>query len=438
MKTKAYRTIILLAAVAAAGWVSHAGAEKKLVDRVVAVVEDNAIFQSDIEQTIKQFLVQRGKTSLQASERATLEQQALDELIDAKLVLAKARRLGIEVTFDEVERAVEKAIEENKRTLGGDDAFRRQLEAEKLSIDELKRLYREQLSNRMLVDRVLAREISRGSLKVTEDDLLAAYEKKKHELPIRPPVVHLQTVYIALESSENARAQAKKKIEELHARLLAGDDFAEVAEEQSEDPSAKRGGSLGTLKLADLSDRKFAAAAAALSVGEISPPVLTSYGYHLIQVTGADSTVGEVSLRHILVRIKPGEDDIQAVFARAKEVYRQLVEGAPFDSIAMRYSDDEPTAPLGGDLGWLRVKDLPEFFQEVLKTMKPGDMSQVLREPTGFRIVRLIEREEGRPFEFAEVREEIRKMVESEKMTTAYDTYLAGLRGEFYVETRED
>jgi peptidyl-prolyl cis-trans isomerase SurA len=435
MSGNVYKAAILVSILAAAVWLSPAVAKKELVDKVVAVVEDDAIFQSDIEQTLKQFLVQRGLTNPPPSERGTLEQQALEELINAKLVLAKAKRLGIEVSFDEVERAVDRAIEENKQTLGGAAAFQRQLAAENMTMDELKRLYREQLRNRMLVDRVLAREISRGSLRVTDQDVLDAYQKKKAELPPRPSVVRLRTIYVALSSSANAKAESRARIEELHRRIGAGEDFAKVAEEKSEDPSAKNGGNLGTLKLADLSDRTFADAAAGLSIGEVSQPVLTSYGYHVIQVTAADSTTGEVTLRHILVRVKPGEEDTQAAFAKANDLREKLAGGAPFDSTAMLHSDDEATASGGGDLGWLRIEDLPEFFQDVLETMSPGDISQVLREPAGFRIVKLVEREGERPFEFAEVKDEIRNLVEKEKMASAYDTYLAGLRSEFYVET---
>ncbi len=436
IKTNAGKLTFFLAATVAGFGLPSAQTEKKLIDKVVAVVEDDAIFQSDIEQTLKQFLVQKGKPGFSPGERATLERQALDELVNARLVLAKARRLGIDVSFDEVEKAVDQAIDENRKTLGGDAPFQKQLDAEGLSVDDLRRLYREQLRNRMLVDRVLASEISRGSLRITDRDLLEAYKARKDELPMRPAVVHLHTVYLSLESSANAKAVAKKRIEELHRRIVAGEDFAKVAEEHSEDPSAQRGGSLGSLKLTDLSDKKFAETAGALAVGEVSPPVQTGYGFHVIQVTGADSTTQEVSVRHILIRIKPGDDDIQTVFAKANKIHGMLVGGAAFDSTAILYSDDEATASKGGDLGWLRVQDLPEFFQDVLESMNPGDISQVLREPNGFRIVKLVEREAERPFEFAEVKDDVRKIVEQEKMATAYDTYLATLRDEFYVEIR--
>lgn len=426
-----------------AGWVTGGimlappvFAQRVLVDRVVAIVEDEAILQSDVEQAVKQYLLQQRAAGLPMPDHADLENEALDELINNKLVVAKANRLGISVSFSEVEAAVDRAIEDNKRTLGGEQAFNKQLEAEGLTLESLKSLYREQIQNRMLVERVLAREIDRSSVEVTEDELRAAYEAKRSELPVRPDVVHLATIFIGLESSDNARAKAKATIDGLYQRILRGEDFAQIAREYSEDPSAEIGGSLGKLNLSDLSNRAFADAAAALAVGEVSEPVLTPFGYHLIQVTGVDSTTGEVELRHILVRVTAEELDIQEVFATANDVHRQLVEGAPFDSMAVRHSTDASTASKGGDLGWLKADDLPEFFQDVLEGLSDGEISPVLREPSGFRIVKLIEREAARPYEFGEVRDELKQLLEQEKIADRYDVYLETLRSEFYVEVR--
>jgi len=418
------------------GFAPAAWGQGTLVDRVVAIVEDDAIFQSDVDQAVKQLLMQKGATEVSVGERADLEKRVLDELIKNKLVLAKANRLGITVSFAEVEKAVDRAIEENKKTLGGEQAFNRQLEAEGLTAESLKKLYREQIQNRMLVERVLAREINRSSADISEDDLKKAYQEKKSEFPARPAVAHLATIVFGFESSEAAKAKSKAVIDSLHQRVLAGEDFAELAKRYSEDPSGNAGGNLGKLKLADLGNRAFADAAAKLAVGEVSAPVLTPFGYHVIQVTGADSTTGEVEIRHILVRVKPEERDMQEVFERAEDVRRRVMEGEPFDSMAVRYSTDASSASAGGDLGWLRVSDLPEFFRDVLKDLEPGGVSPVLREPSGFRIVKLLEREDARPYTFDEVREELKQLLEQEALDGMYNDYLEKLKTEFYVEVR--
>jgi peptidyl-prolyl cis-trans isomerase SurA len=423
-------------AIASGGAWGGARAQGTLVDRVVAVVEDDGIFQSDVDQGVKQILFQRGASSISVAERNDLEKQVLDELIKNKLVLAKANRLGISVSFAEVEKAVDRAIEENKKVMGSEQAFTRQLEAEGLTLESLKKLYREQIHNRMLVERVIAREIDRSSVSVSEDELKKAYDERKSGLPQRPSVVHLATIFVGVESSVPAREKAKATIDEVYKRVLAGEDFAKLAKEYSEDPSAEAGGNLGKLKLSDLGNRAFAEAAAKLAVGEVSEPVLTPFGYHVINVTAADTTKDEVEIRHILVRVKTESQDVEQVYQSAQDVHRQLDEGAPFDSMAVRYSTDAASASSGGDLGWLRVSDLPEFFQDVLRDMKAGDYSPVLREPSGFRIVKLLEREEARPYTFEEVREELSKALEEDKLEGLYDGYVTKLKDEFYVEER--
>ena len=249
-------------------------------------------------------------------------------------------------------------------------------------------------------------------------------------------MVHLATILFGFESSEGARGSALEFADSLRGRILAGEDFAALAKRYSEDPSAESGGSLGRLKLSDLGNRAFADAAGALAIGELSEPVLTAFGYHLIQVTAADSASGEVELRHILIRVKAGDEDVKKVYTTAQAVHDNLTEGAPFDSMAVRHSTDPGTAAAGGDLGWLRVADLPEFFRDVLHGMTPGDISPVLREPSGFRIVKLLEREGARSYEFEEVREELQGILQQEKLEEMYESYVEKLKDEFYVEVR--
>jgi peptidyl-prolyl cis-trans isomerase SurA len=358
------------------------------------------------------------------------------DLINSRLIVAKAGLLGIDVPFSDVEKHVDRTIAENEQSLGGPDGFARALAAEGLTLPELKQFIREQVRTRMLVERVLGSEIDRGSLRISDAEVLALYEERKDKLPLRPAVVHLRTIYISAESSQAARAHAQARVDSLYKRVLAGENFAELARNYSEDPSARSGGALGTVKLSDLSDRRFAEAAGALSVGEVSEPVLTSHGYHLIQVTGADTIEHTVDVSHILIRVKPGEEDLGEMFRRANAIHDSLLSGAPFDSMAARYSDDEATASAGGDLGWLRVADLPEFFRDVLEGMRDGDISPVLREPTGFRIVQLMASEGERPYTYAEIMDDLRKLAEQEKLAAAYDEYLKGLRAEFYVDVR--
>lgn len=408
-------------------------AEQTVIDRIVAVVEDEAIFKSDIEQLIKQYMLQQGQTDISSEDRSALFQQILNELINDKLIIAQAGRLDVSIPFSDVEERVDKAIEDNTRALGSKEAFDTQLEREGFTMESLKNLYREQIRNRMLVQRVLEIDVPRQSADVGDAELRRLYEEKHSELPQRPAVVNLRTIFIGFDSSQNARLAAKEKIDQLHARAVAGEEFSDLARAASEDPSAALGGDLGFVKPEDLADSTFAAVAAKLEVGEVSDPVLTPYGYHIVKATDKNPAAGEVRISHILVRMSASEQDVEAVFAKIAGIQRQLDAGVPFEKLADEYSTD-PTASAGGDLGWLKVSDLPEFFQDVLAGMKPGDVSQILRESTGFRIVKLVEREEARPYEYEEVKQELRKLYDQERLEGVYTEYLEGLRKKFTVE----
>lgn len=408
-------------------------AERELIDRIVAVVEDEAIFESDIQMMITQMMFQQGRTELSDAEHQELYNRVLEELINTKLVISQAGRLDLDIPFEQVEERVTKAINDNIQALGGQQAFESQLAREGFTMESLKALYRQQIRNRMLEEEVLRMEVDRGAIQISEEDLRAFYEEKKDEFPLRPAVVNLKTIFVGFESSEAVQVDAKARIEEIRQKALAGESFADLAKTYSEDPSAPLGGDLGFVKPEDLADENFADAAANLGIGEISEPIKTAYGYHILQVTERNPDTGEARLRHILIRMTADEDDIQAVFARATEIHQQIATGASFEEMADQYSTD-PNAGPGGDLGWLRVGDLPDFFQDVLRGMKPGDMSQVLRESSGFRIVKLVERQEPRPYEFEEIRNELQRMYESERMEDVYKNYVKDLRKRFSVK----
>jgi peptidyl-prolyl cis-trans isomerase SurA len=407
----------------------------QIIDRIVAVVEDEAIFESDVDQAVRQYFFQQGKTQVTPAERDEVFNDALENLINDKLVIAQAGILGIDVPFADVEAQVTKSIEDNTKQLGGEEAFSRQLQAEGLTMEDLKKLYRTQIRNRMLVERVLQKDMTKDHKDPTTEELHQFYEDNKARFPLRPEVAHLQTIFVGFDTSTGSTGEAKKKIDALRARIMNGEKFEDVAKAESDDPSAAVGGDLGFVKPEDLKEPNFAKAAATLQLGQVSDPVLTVYGYHLIEVTDKRPETGEVRLRHILVRAEPTDKDVQEVFATANKIHADLAAGASFDSLAARYNTD-PAADKKGDLGWLRVSELPEFFREVLADLKAGEISQVTRESTGFRIVKLLERDPERPYEYAEIKDQLKQYYQQQSFGTSYDQYVKDLRKKFPVEMR--
>jgi peptidyl-prolyl cis-trans isomerase SurA len=276
---------------------------------------------------------------------------------------------------------------------------------------------------------------------VTEPEIRQYYKDNKSELPQRPATITLAQILIIPKASEDLRIRAQERIELIEAEIRAGKDFAEAAKEYSEDAAnAELGGSLGYIKLEDLGSPPFEKATRKLMVGEMSPPVLTRFGYHLIKLEAVSGD--EVKLRHILIMLQSGESDIEAAALRADEVRQEILAGADFGEMARKHSDDEKTRDSGGEIeGDIVLENLvgrADYFLEVIKDVGPGEISPVIREPNGFRIVKVLSRNEPRAYTYREARDELEKLIEQQKMQQRFKDYVDELRGIYYVDVKED
>ena len=195
---------------AASGLMTKTTAERELIDQVVAVVDDEAVFESDVIMVMNQLMFQQGRTALTDSERDELHDEVLQNLINDKLIIAQAKRLNIEIPFSTVEERVNQALEENRRTMGS-DAFERQLEREGFTLESLKQLYRDQIRNRLLVEEVLRSEVDRGAIEISDDEL-----RKFYEIRLGPSAEGEDGPLLVLEPKKR---RARKRVAEVRLQL---------------------------------------------------------------------------------------------------------------------------------------------------------------------------------------------------------------------------
>jgi peptidyl-prolyl cis-trans isomerase SurA len=410
------------------------GQEGEVVDRVIAVVEDRAVFESELELEYKNHLMQNQRTSLAEDERKQVRQDILESLIGDLLMTVHAEKEGVDVGDSEVEEAVERRINENKSALGGEEAFKRQLEREGMTLQQLRQLYREKFRARILIERLLYREVV-SVVEIKEPEVKEYYREHVNELPKRPATVKLAHILLMPRASEPALQEARKRIDEIYALVKAGGDFAEHARTYSEGPSAGNGGSLGYVRLEDLNNPAFESAVRNLTVGEVSEPVLTEFGWHIIKLE--DVSGERVLVRHILVKVEVGEGDVTGTAELAERIRREILEGAEFGDMAARYSDDERTKDSGGEVGEIPLESLPEFFLEMLNGVEVGEISPVVRESKGFRIVKVLGRSPEREYTFDEARDELRRLIEQQKRQDRLKEYVDDLKDLYYVEVKE-
>jgi peptidyl-prolyl cis-trans isomerase SurA len=222
----------------------------------------------------------------------------------------------------------------------------------------------------------------------------------------------------------------------IQQKLKEGEDFAELATKYSEGPSAKYGGNLGFVNLDDLNNPEFAKAASKLEVGEVSPPVLTDFGYHLIKLEGKKD--GELHLRHILVKAEEGTAERNAARELADSLRSVIKGGGDFADIAARFSDDENSRSRGGLVGEVPVANLPDFFKDAIRNVKPEGLAPVIKDDKGFRVIKVIDRHEPRPFTFSEAREELKNVLRRDKMQQKYSEYVESLKKKYYVDIKKD
>ncbi len=404
--------------------------DKQVIDRVIAVVEDRAILQSDLEMEYSRFLMQLKKTNLSPAEEKENRKEILDGLIAHLLMAVHAEKIGIEVTEERIDGEIERIVDDNVRALGGIDAFQRELTKAGITLQQLKAQWREKIKSNRLIEMLKYRE-GLMDVNVTEDEIRDYYRNHYEELQKRPATVSLSQIQILMKAKKAAEDAAMEKIKKVEKILEEGADFEKTAREYSEGPSAKFGGSLGFVKLEDLDSPQFEKAVRQLTAGRISGPVRTEHGLHIIKLEEVSGD--RVRLRHILVQV---EADTEATRKTAERIRQEILDGADFAQMAVKYSEDWDTKDSGGDVGEIAVNNLPEFFVEAIRGLAGGDIAELIEEEKGFRIIKVTSWAQERPYTLEEAREGIRELIRQKNFVDNFDGYVENLKNKYYIDIK--
>ncbi|MCB0819549.1 MAG: peptidylprolyl isomerase [Bacteroidetes bacterium] len=215
-------------------------------------------------------------------------------------------------------------------------------------------------------------------------------------------------------------------------KLLKGEDFETMARKYSEDPSAtQNGGDLGYFT-SMMMVYPFETAAYNTKVGEISMPVRTRFGYHLVKVTDKRPNQGQVRVAHIMVKVNEKDNDTTIAKAESKinEIYSKLKAGEDFGLLASQFSDDRTSGKNGGQLPWFGTgKMVPEFEKIAFALSKEGDLSKPFRSSYGWHVVKLLEKK-GQP-SFDEMKAELKqKVAKDSRSEVSKDAVIARIKKE--------
>ena len=351
-------------------------AQATLIDKVLAVVGDNIILESDVEAQYQQLASQAQATPLPADERCIL----FDNLLLDKLFLSQAQIDSVTASPEEVDAELDRRIKYFISVFGSKEKLE---EYYGKNIIELKDDFKDDIEKQLVSDKMKGKAFS--SLKVSPAEVEAFFKKiPPDSVPFFNSELELGQIVMFPKVSAQEKEFARKKLEAIRQELVEGADFSVKAIQYSEDPgSYLEGGSLGMIDRGELVP-EFEAVAYKLKEGVLSDIVETPFGYHLIMV---DEKRGDkLKVRHILIKPKITRTDLNLVSDRMDSIAHELkVDSMNWKAAVSRYSDDEPSKNIGGLM--TNSKTGNPFFEKAdidgtliftIDRMKVGEYSDVL------------------------------------------------------------
>ncbi|MBU0918396.1 MAG: peptidylprolyl isomerase [Pseudomonadota bacterium] len=409
---------------------TSASAQVRPLDRIVAIVDNDVIMQSQLDQRLAEVQQTIEKRGAELPPIDVMQQQVLERLITENLQLQIGERSGIRISDEELNQALATIAQRNNMTL---EQFRDALQRDGLSLETA----REQIRREMVINRVRQRRIAeRIQVSNQEVENFLASDLGKLQLSEE---YRLANILIPVpESSDSSAIQAaEESAADTWQQLQQGADFAQLAVSRSASENALEGGDMGWRKAAQLPP-PFDNQVRELAVGEVTQPVRTPPGFIILKLLdkrGGDTQVrDEVHVRHIL--IKPSQIRSEAESRRLIERLRDRIEaGEDFAELARNFSEDPGSALNGGDLNWIDPASLVPEFREVMANTASGELSPVFKSPYGWHVLEVLGRRATDASEqFRE--QQALSLLRNRKYDEELQAWLRQIRDEAYVEIK--
>ncbi len=414
-------------------WAQQRAFDLKPGDYIAVVVNQDVVAASEVVQRTARLKEEARRRGEAMPDSVALHKQAMEALIEDRVQVTYAREAGGKVDEPELDRVVANVAAQNKLTL---EQLRERLKQDGTDY----RTFRENLRDQMMSERVREREVQ-GRIRITDGEIDKYLEQRREKLSGSGQMNLAQILIKVPEGSSDAvLAERQAKAEQALARAVAGEDFAKLAKEISDDSSKERGGEFG-MRPADRLPDLFVEAVKGLGKGEVSAKLLRSgAGFHVLKVvdregSGSLSTVMQTRARHVLLR--PSAQLTQEVATRRLAEFKRAIESGrtSFEAIARENSEDG-SAPEGGDLGWMSPGAFVPEFEQAMNMLPVGGISDPVPSRFGLHLIQVQDRRSVE-IEMKQLREQARAALRETKYEEAYQEWVKELRARAYVEVRE-
>ncbi len=423
---------VLLLASAIGAWAQSARPDIPPGDYIVAIVNSELVTAGEVEQRMQRVKQEAARTGARLPPDAVLRQQLTNALIDERVLVTYARDIGVKVDPAEVDRAIANIAAQNKIPL---DQLRDRLQREGIDYGR----FRDNLRDQIAVERVRERDVI-ARIQPTDREIDALIDKQRAAAGASIEYDIAQVLVTVPEDAGDAVvAERKARAESALARVKAGEDFAQVAREMSEDVNRSKGGEIG-MRPADKLPDVFVEVVRPLEAGQVSPTLLrTGAGFHVIKLVdkrdGRAFTVTQTRARHILLRPSAQLDE-QAALRRLADLKRQIEAGTISFEQAARQNSEDASAAQGGELGWASPGTFVPEFERAIANVPVGGMTDPFVSRFGAHLVQVEERRTVE-IDLKQQREQARNVLREQKFAEAYAEWTRDLRARSYIEMRE-
>ena len=402
-----------------------------LLDRVLAVVNNEVISKIELDEQVKLATRQLIRQGTPLPQQALLEKQLLERMVTNRVLQQVGRDTGVRIEDAQLERAIARLAQENKMSV---EAFRNNMVED--GVDFVK--FREEVRNEIVVTRLREREVD--SKIVVSDAEIDTYLRTQQAAGRNEEYNLLHILFTVPEAASPDQIQSRRtRADEALAKLKGGADFKQISASYSDAPNALQGGELGWRAPGRLPNI-FVQAVTSMKVGDLSGVLRSPNGFHILKLVEKRSNVQQVVVqqtkaRHILVRLNEVVAETEAR-RRLAEIRERIVKGADFAEQARLQSEDASSVR-GGDLGWLSPGDTVPEFEQAMDALKAGEISEPVQSPFGWHLIQVVER---RTEDLTKERQRqlARQAIRARKSDEAFTEWVRQQRDRAFVEYRNE
>ena len=420
-----------LLAVLLAAFSVTASAQVQILDKVVAIVDEDVVLESEVQRRLATIYAQIQKSGTQPPPQEIVVQQVLERLISERLQLNMGYSAGIRITDTELNDAIARIASSNQLTM---EQYAEQVHATGSTLSNV----REEIRNEMILMRVQQGQVMRR-IRISNQELDNFLNSEEGRF-MTSPDVNVGHILLPVPSGKNNDEvnAILQRAQNLLDEANNGTDFRQLAIANSSDQTALQGGDLGWRKMAQLPG-VFIEAVEKLEIDQISEPIRSDAGYHLIKLYerkgGGEQLIEQHFARHILIKPNEIRDEATAV-SQLTELRERIKAGEDFALLSKEFSEDPGSALNGGELGWSTPGMFVPEFEQTMGSIEINEVSAPFLSQFGWHVLQVTER---RNQDFSEniTRNRAQNLHRQRKYEEELQVWLQEIRDEAFVEIKE-